>query len=438
MYTKLCPSQLYRTELTHILTSFVAFIRRSNQDVIDPTNFPAEDIPDANFVLSSLSGYFANKFGFNELETTIIMGAHNLGGARRDESGYTGMWVQGKNDFDIQYYENMFHPTPLDCSASKQSDDINGPNGCDHLEEKGLCDVDGTGNRCMGWEHIEIKSRDENDQIVKKFQWRHSCDGNGNRCTHIMLNADMTLLRDFDAYIDAETGQVSFPQDYVPQHDDAPTDCGKPDPATGRIRIFATCFPQRETTSRDVVEEYSVDDVSPHTERDDFIDEFGRLFDIMISHVNATTTPLAELEIIPRKPKPSINQKQPCPIGEAWCEYKEGGPNPFQCTQCRTGYCATEKSTGKALCQKKTYKPDMWAKGAVCDPGICPKPKSTGNKRKVTYACSNCVTKFCVYIRNGVAKCKGNKNGGKRPGGGRRPGMKRPRGGGRAKRGGGD
>ena len=320
---------------------------RPDYNTEDP---PVEDISNGNLVHASLTEYFGNKFGFDERETSIIMGAHNLGGARRLESGHTGMWVQGKNDLDIQYFENLFNPTPLDCEESKTSVEVSGMEGCVRLEDEGLCDT-GEGNRCGGWEQIMIRNSDKGP----KYQWRHSCNARASQCTHIMLNVDMTLLRDFDDFLDNETGQVTFPDGFSPTHEGAPSYCGQPDPTSGSVRIFAECFAPRTTTeSYDAIESYSHEDVEPHTERNMFLDEFGEVFDKMISTVDCGIDSLNVLSIGLKEPSGTIRTNQGCPVGDEWCV--DTGDIPFKCSQCRAGYCAT-MSNGASICKASDYVP---------------------------------------------------------------------------------
>lgn len=49
-----------------------------------------------------------NIFGHNIFQVTAIMGAHNIGGASRFNSGYSGLWtVGGKAKFNTQLYKNL-------------------------------------------------------------------------------------------------------------------------------------------------------------------------------------------------------------------------------------------------------------------------------------------------------------------------------------------
>lgn len=52
--------------------------------------------------------YFADQFGLDEFEVTALMGAHALGGAKRENSGYHGNWTTGEtNRFNPGFYKLM-------------------------------------------------------------------------------------------------------------------------------------------------------------------------------------------------------------------------------------------------------------------------------------------------------------------------------------------
>ena len=307
--------------------------------------------------------------------------------------------MQGKNSMDIQYYENLFNPTPLDCTESQTNPEVGGIAGCVNLKEADLCNAT-VGSRCRGWEQVAIRSTDENGARVIKYQWRHSCDALGNGCIHLMLNADMTLLRDFDDFMD-EDGKVSFPVDYV-RPVGVPEYCGVPEEETGNIRIYASCFPMRENSiSKTTIEAFSVPDESDHTARNAFLDAFGDVFDIMISHVDGGRNALNVLSVTPAEPEGTIRRNQDCPMNDYWCVYEEGGPNPFPCSQCRTGFCAFE--SGEAKCQFETYIVDQWENGHICEQDECPMPPGTTTNE---YSCSKCNSGNCRVGRNGVATCR--------------------------------
>lgn len=170
------------------------------------TTFPPEHFP-SNGPASSgqqLAAYFEDKFDLTPREMVTLMGAHTFGGARRTESGHTGMWTQSKNKLNVDYQLNLIDPIPIYCDAPTAS----GPDDCDYISATNSTSSDGDcgagyefyDGRCFGWEQQQITNEGLND-FPDRFQWRHSCNEDGLNCTHIMLNADMGLYRDLDGFI---------------------------------------------------------------------------------------------------------------------------------------------------------------------------------------------------------------------------------------------
>ena len=54
--------------------------------------------------------YFATNFFFDQRETAIALGAHTLGGANFQNSGYRGDWTRSENTFNSDYYEALVDP----------------------------------------------------------------------------------------------------------------------------------------------------------------------------------------------------------------------------------------------------------------------------------------------------------------------------------------
>jgi len=65
-------------------------------------------LPSALLNHSSVITFFANEFGFDENETVALLGAHTLGRASTDNSGFSGTWIVGEaNFFNNEYYKKL-------------------------------------------------------------------------------------------------------------------------------------------------------------------------------------------------------------------------------------------------------------------------------------------------------------------------------------------
>lgn len=222
--------------------------------------------------------YFDEEFGFTAEETVTIMGAHTLGGARREDSGFSGMWTQSKGKFNNDYQKQVVFPLPEICL---------GPGNCFYFSEAGddiLADVglkqtcvDGEdSDRCHGWQQT---MRNGMGDIPDKFQWQHSCKEDGTGCTHLMLNIDIGLFYDLEGYIctkDDEENNVpatagrtckeGMIKGYPPN-----SPCNQDD-----ARVLATCFEPNEDTHSHL--SFDADDMN------EWVKEFGPLFDRLLTH----------------------------------------------------------------------------------------------------------------------------------------------------------
>ena len=74
----------------------------------DTSPYTTEDVglPAATLGHNDLMEYFATNFGFDANETVAVMGAHTLGRAKTENSGFNGPWVKGEERiFDNNYYK---------------------------------------------------------------------------------------------------------------------------------------------------------------------------------------------------------------------------------------------------------------------------------------------------------------------------------------------
>jgi len=113
-------------------------------------------LPSSDLTYEELTAYFADNFGLNAEESVALMGAHTIGEADPDQSGFNGAWVvsdeegTSKTEWNNEYYIGL----------------LNG-NGVQS-------DVSGNGN----------------------WQWISENTETGIGAYSLMLNADMCLLKD--------------------------------------------------------------------------------------------------------------------------------------------------------------------------------------------------------------------------------------------------
>lgn len=123
-----------------------------------PTTTDVGNFPSANWDHSQVMDYFFDEFGFNDIETVALLGAHTLGNAETANSGYNGPWISG----EIIFFNNEYYKKLADSSIS--------------------------------WTH---RDNDGNNH----WQWRSAAAG------AFMLNVDMALSKDIT--VDSDTGKSS-------------------------------------------------------------------------------------------------------------------------------------------------------------------------------------------------------------------------------------
>ena len=58
------------------------------------------------YVYIKVMSFFATEFGFDNNETVALLGAHTLGRASSENSGFSGTWIVGQaNFFNNEYYK---------------------------------------------------------------------------------------------------------------------------------------------------------------------------------------------------------------------------------------------------------------------------------------------------------------------------------------------
>jgi len=145
-------------------------------DGCDPSrNGPTRVMPSANLNTAEVLHFFSSEFGFGAEETVALMGAHTIGEAAIENSGFDGQWVSDNQRLDNRYYRAMI-----------------GDDG----------DIDDWFD-APGWNQERITNNNPN--IPTRHQWRRGRDNDGD----IMLNTDIALVRDFEGQIDTSDGDVS-------------------------------------------------------------------------------------------------------------------------------------------------------------------------------------------------------------------------------------
>jgi len=154
------------------------FDRNNQQQPCTATRGPHRQMPSGDFTTSELLHYFSNEFGFDATQTVALMGAHTLGAAHRQTTGYNGPlgWVPNNLVLSNAYYQNLVG------GSSGTSDSIS------------------TMSAAPDWSNNFIDNSDLSN-IPNRWQWEQ----NGL----MMLDADIALVRDFSGSIDKNTGRVT-------------------------------------------------------------------------------------------------------------------------------------------------------------------------------------------------------------------------------------
>ena len=141
-----------------------------------PTRGPHRVLPSPDLDTRGVLEYFQNTFGFDTQETVAILGAHTLGQVERENSGFVGQaWDGNRGLLDNEYYIQLVGGESADDPVSV-------------LVES-----------APDWARLAVDNSDLPD-MPNRFQWElHS---------HVMLNADMALVRNFTGQIDSN-GNVS-------------------------------------------------------------------------------------------------------------------------------------------------------------------------------------------------------------------------------------
>ena len=152
-------------------------------------NGPCQSFPSPNLATDGLLDFFSETFDFDDEETVAIMGAHTLGKAFRENSGFDGEqgWVPQDDVLNNNYYEQLLGKKSLE---NDEDELVHAPN----------------------WKQIFIDNSDLPHDIPNRFQWvkgGNEGGGGGANSGIFMLDSDVAIVRDFIEYLHEETGEVT-------------------------------------------------------------------------------------------------------------------------------------------------------------------------------------------------------------------------------------
>jgi hypothetical protein len=157
----------------------VCFDSKEQEQSCTARGGPHRAMPSASLTTSELDNFFNINFGFSPEQWTALMGAHSLGQAHREKSGFNGACVSQNLVLSNSYYQNL----------------VGGSNGSSDSEETMV-------NAPVVWNNTLTDNSDLTD-IPNRWQWESS--------GLIMLDTDIALVRDFSELIDVSTGHVTCP-----------------------------------------------------------------------------------------------------------------------------------------------------------------------------------------------------------------------------------
>jgi len=130
---------------------------------------PDRQLPSSHVHTSQLLGFFQDEFGFTARETVAIIGAHTLGRAFPENSGYEGSggWVGNQDRLDNGFYATLVSQGRINTVFSQEMQDNSGR------------------------------------VFPDQFLWRRIPS------TRFMLNVDFALAVDLDGFLDPVSGEVS-------------------------------------------------------------------------------------------------------------------------------------------------------------------------------------------------------------------------------------
>ena len=183
--------------------------RWGRTDCADPNNTDEELPNNLSDGTTEIYDFFDEKFGFDQYETVVLLGAHTLGGASASNSGFQGTWTDNPLRLDNEYYSELARPW------RQVSVSVRGAQ-CDRLDLRPDCELlqwrRGRGGGRGGGGGRGLLQRGGGGRPGGGGGGGNRFDGN------FMLNVDIAMTRDIDPAAD---GSVRGRFNRLP---DAPTD----------------------------------------------------------------------------------------------------------------------------------------------------------------------------------------------------------------------
>jgi len=149
---------------------------------------PYRHMPSSHLDTAELLHFFRDTFDFSARETVIIMGAHTLGFAKREHSGFDGPvgWVRDPHRFNNEYYRML----------------VGGGNCISEFIDE-----------APNWSRETMRNSDlvlpDNTTMPDRFVWtRRSDDSIRDSSALIMTSSDMALVRNFTGRVTKSTDKV--------------------------------------------------------------------------------------------------------------------------------------------------------------------------------------------------------------------------------------